>query len=523
MIQLTVWSLPSLFATGISLWLLQSVWRQRQLPAATMLCALLAGIAWWSLGQSAGTLVTDLELKFVFAKIQYLAIPTVPVLWLLFSLHYTRLLPSLARRWMWLLLVPCISFAMALTNSTHGLLWTGGTLVDVRGFIGWEPEYGPWFRVHTVYSWIAAGLGTMILFSSVLHSRWHVRRTIAMILAPVLVLAANFTYLVPNSPFAWLDLTPLGFALAGIPFTLALRDHALDLVPLSREVVVQQLPEPVFALGMDGRILDLNPAAHRITQRPPEECIGKHLRDLVPLPSGFLTADAASEPTSDLVLSVGGTETAWRVRRAPLKDRGQGPEGAIFIFHDQTDRTRVEQELRRTAAELTQVNQQLERLTTIDPLTHVLNRRELMRQLGAELSRASVHARPLSIILVDLANLTQVNQSAGIEIADQVLTGIARIIESMRRESDATGRIGPGEFVILLPETALLEARRIAAAIESALERGRFRASPGPDPTLELNLSVTESLGARDTLDHVIDRAFQGLRGTHQTDNAGLR
>lgn len=106
-----------------------------------------------------------------------------------------------------------------------------------------------------------------------------------------------------------------------------------------------------------------------------------------------------------------------------------------------------------------------------DPLTGLANRRAFHERLATELSRAHRYDQPLSLCLLDLDGFRRVNDRLGHMTGDEVLRGVARLIDESRVADDAF-RIGGDEFAILMPQTEPPEARlaaerlteRIAAA-----------------------------------------------------------
>ena len=87
-----------------------------------------------------------------------------------------------------------------------------------------------------------------------------------------------------------------------------------------------------------------------------------------------------------------------------------------------------------------------------DPLTGLANRRAFHERLAVELSRAHRYDQPLSLCLLDLDDFRRINQRFGHMAGDEVLRGVARVIDESRVADDAF-RIGGDEFAILMPQT----------------------------------------------------------------------
>jgi diguanylate cyclase (GGDEF)-like protein len=111
---------------------------------------------------------------------------------------------------------------------------------------------------------------------------------------------------------------------------------------------------------------------------------------------------------------------------------------------------------------------QLEEQARQDPLTKLMNRRELMNRLGEEIKRASRYRHPLSVLMIDLDHFKAVNDNHGHPVGDDVLIGFASILRMKLRETDQIGRVGGEEFLIFLPETGIERATEVAEKIRQA-------------------------------------------------------
>lgn len=110
----------------------------------------------------------------------------------------------------------------------------------------------------------------------------------------------------------------------------------------------------------------------------------------------------------------------------------------------------------------------LRSLASIDPLTQTPDRRTLLEALRREIDRSERYGRNLSILRMDVDDLSRLNDAHGEEVGDQVLLQCAEIARDVLRSSDIMGRFSGGEFVALLPETSREAARQAADRLLSA-------------------------------------------------------
>jgi diguanylate cyclase (GGDEF)-like protein/putative nucleotidyltransferase with HDIG domain len=132
----------------------------------------------------------------------------------------------------------------------------------------------------------------------------------------------------------------------------------------------------------------------------------------------------------------------------------------------------------------------LERKTETDQKTGLFNHGYFITQLKNELQRANRYDRPLSIIMADLDYLRNINNTFGHLAGDEVLKGIAGILQETVREYDVVARFGGEEFSILMPEATLEQASQRAELIRKAIEAHSFQVPTSLNP-----IKVTMSLG----------------------------
>ncbi len=112
---------------------------------------------------------------------------------------------------------------------------------------------------------------------------------------------------------------------------------------------------------------------------------------------------------------------------------------------------------------------ELDRLSRLDPLTGLRNRRALDERLAYELARHTETARVMSVVVLDLNGFKAVNDDLGHAAGDEVLCAVAGALQGAVRDQDTVGRQGGDEFCVIAPETGPDEAEVLTGKIRAAL------------------------------------------------------
>lgn len=160
-------------------------------------------------------------------------------------------------------------------------------------------------------------------------------------------------------------------------------------------------------------------------------------------------------------------------------------------FHPSIARVRV-----RNHLQIVHQRRLLEQIAALDGLTGIPNRRRFDEALAQEWSRCQRSAQPLSLIVADVDQFKQYNDTLGHAAGDRVLQEVATALcQGARRPGDLAARYGGEEFVLLLPETDARQAQQLA---DELLQRMAARHLPHPAP--DAGPYVTLSLGGVTTM-----------------------
>lgn len=152
-----------------------------------------------------------------------------------------------------------------------------------------------------------------------------------------------------------------------------------------------------------------------------------------------------------------------------------------------------------------QIHHALRRMAEHDSLTGVYNRLALHQRLARLIDDSQQRRLPLSVLLMDVDHFKRVNDTWGHQRGDEALCHVVDVARRCLRDGDQLGRLGGEEFAILLPATALDEARQIASRLRQSLAE-----APLPQGTASLTLSASIGLAcwqAGESPDSLLNRA----------------
>ncbi|HNB50689.1 MAG TPA: sensor domain-containing diguanylate cyclase [Anaerolineales bacterium] len=257
--------------------------------------------------------------------------------------------------------------------------------------------------------------------------------------------------------------------------------------------LIDHLFDGVYFVDRDRNITYWNQGAERITGYCAADVIGHSCRDnllnhvsangvllcLTSCPLAACMEDGKPREADVFLHHASGHRIPVRVRAAPLRDANGEIIGAVETFNNNTNIVNLRSQLR-----------ELQHTVKKDTLTGVGNRAYLEGRLRAIFAEFEQEKAPVGLLFIDVDHFKQFNDTFGHELGDKVLQMVADTLSHNVRVTDAVGRWGGEEFLVILYD---IETEQVLAALANKL---RALVAHSSLSWQEHQLSVTISVGA---------------------------
>jgi diguanylate cyclase (GGDEF)-like protein/PAS domain S-box-containing protein len=299
----------------------------------------------------------------------------------------------------------------------------------------------------------SAGAAVAIVAAAFTHGRWY-------ILVPLVAVA------VAASAFLVRRLNRLLKSSAQRIEKSALTARRFQNISKYFESILQDSTDIIFSIDTDGYIMKFNNGSELHFGYTQEEIVGK------PLSSLFVNEEDERRLVTTVLLK-GKTAN----REVPMKTK----DGRVILLNMSMSEMKPSAEIiglvvtakditekKKLELELLKKNEMLNKLAITDSLTGLYNSRHFFDQLRRELSRYNRNpGRELAVMLIDIDRFKDLNDTEGHQRGDEVLRTLGQIIQMcIRRNVDSGYRYGGDEFVVVLPDTDMKNARVVAERIQ---------------------------------------------------------
>jgi diguanylate cyclase (GGDEF)-like protein len=149
----------------------------------------------------------------------------------------------------------------------------------------------------------------------------------------------------------------------------------------------------------------------------------------------------------------------------------------------------------KNLSDLTRWGESARRRAITDELTGLYNRRFLEDSVKDRFEHGSVGLRTMSLLMMDLDKIHEINERHGPPAGDQVFIVMAEVLRTLTRSGDICARLSGDEFAVLLPDTGAEEARNIAGRIRETVAARKVMVPKTPDVVEKVEINVHTSIG----------------------------
>jgi diguanylate cyclase (GGDEF)-like protein/PAS domain S-box-containing protein len=460
--------IPLWIGIGLTGYLLLTGIRSRHSKLGVDFTVLMSLALIWQVSYAINIMTSMLWLIKIMVFLEVGCMSAIPIILFVFSGRLTRR-PFLYNRNLivGLCILPAVIAILTITNDLHQIIYTGFDEVALSMGNILEPNFGPWYVVIGVYSFLLL-LVTLVVLVDWIQKATPANRGQATvlflgILPPVV---ANVTH---TSGFLNLiiDPTPLAFSVSGAILLWGLSRYGLlDMMPIAREIVFENISDGVIVLDNQESVMDINPAAARLFGGNRNNLVGRRMRDLIHrLDTCLLIVKNEAGEYDTLRFGAGDQVVDYEIRTSPIHDKSGMLDGKIILLNDVTERRKLEDELRV--------------LSSLDHLTGLMNRRTFFLELTKQIRLARRFHYQLTVCMLDLDRFKMLNDRYGHQVGDDALAQASTRIQNSIRISDIAARYGGDELAMLLIHTgergAVTLCKRVSDEVGNIVIRDEFK------------------------------------------------
>ena len=477
--------------------------RRRNAPGAVAFAGVMAAASLWSFAQFFESGAPTVSGRMFWSGVQYIGAVALSPTWLLFASQYAGVRLVEGRRIALLYIIPAITLLLVWTSPFHTLIWTNITVhTDPMPYAVYG--HGLWFWVNALYSYVTVITGSVLLIRETIYApRIRQYQTLALVAGAIAPLVANMIYVLDLSPWPGLDLTSFAFTISGLLYLPALVNlHVLDITPVARGAVIEQMTDAVIVTDLQLRVADINSAVSDVLGVDTTTWIGRpFLTVLAAFPE--LTALASGlEPTQVIVpIRYEAEQRYIDARKSILSDRRDNPIGVVFLLHDVTQLKLAEQQSFDLALEHERV-QLLSRfirdashefrtpLTVINTSLYLMDRSTDPAGQRTHRDKIAAQVERIDTLLDEMLTMSRLDDREPLAVSDIDMNAV--VCDVVQANADAKTEPGTAPAVTLDLAERLPNVRGDAAQLRRALANLLNNALTHSGPGVEITIATRE-------------------------------
>ncbi len=287
------------------------------------------------------------------------------------------------------------------------------------------------------------------------------------------------------------------------------------------EAIANAMPDPIFVMGEDGTYLDMIGGQERSLYADGSSLLGKTYHDVLPeeVANRFLNVVQRAINSNSL------QEIEYQLANNEIEGVTEGPRGGqwyearVYPIKEGTYDQPAVIWLAINISSRKHMEEQLEHLSSTDPLTDLYNRDFFLGLVDEELNKARLNNQALSLIKINLDCFKRITDAYGHEAGDKAILASTHAITSVINDLGYIGRLSCDQFMIMLPEIKAVDAFRIAKLAQETISAQTIKLEDGITTCLTSHAGVTElreSSEDSQTLFMRANEAIKALEGTRE-------
>lgn len=286
--------------------------------------------------------------KLFWLKMENIGIVTMPLMWFLFAFEYTHQARWFLKKYIPIFfIIPIITLFLMASHygyfyyASVEMYFQSGGPVGITG--------GPWYWVQLAQNYILMLSGMFVILRSVIRYPGIYRGQSLILLTGVLIpWVANLYYVIGkfffSSTYIPVDFTPVAFMATGILYSISIFSlKFLDLAPIAREVVFENIPDMVLVLDTESRVVDINQAGQEWLAISHMNAAGKPIGELIDELPALLENHRTGQRASQMIVLKGASPRDLELAFTPLTDPQGEFAGYVILARDVTQKNQATQ------------------------------------------------------------------------------------------------------------------------------------------------------------------------------------
>jgi PAS domain S-box-containing protein len=329
-------------------------WFEKHVKPARIFAFLMASVTVWTFASALALINPDPSQTYFWEQFKYIGILFIPPSWLVFSLQWTGRKNWLNKRKISIIYAISLLFLILIfTDSLHHLIWSNIEYIQIGSYLDTSVIHGTGWWLILAFSYFLILIGTFYLVKGLLTLKNIYRKqAIILLLGSFIPWIANAIYALNISIIPNLDFSPSMFIFTALAFSWGFSQFRLiDVVPVARDAVFENMNDPVFVLDIKNKIIDITPAAEKILNCNASEVIGKKVEDAFPDQHNFINQlGDGKESQVEVCLYKEEQEYCFDMQITTLYNSDNNFNGRIIVLRNITNRKEAEERLRKSEA-----------------------------------------------------------------------------------------------------------------------------------------------------------------------------